>query len=59
MSCPFTQALFKQHKFYIPDGVQPGKLIKSIMKELKKDEVSYIAHYRLNRYFKMRLVGCR
>ena len=32
--------MLKQHKFFIPDGVQPSKLIKSIIKELKKAEVS-------------------
>ncbi|XP_031568389.1 lysine-specific demethylase 7B-like [Actinia tenebrosa] len=30
----------KYHKFFIPDGVQPGKLIRSLNKELKKAEKS-------------------
>ncbi|XP_048586432.1 lysine-specific demethylase 7A isoform X2 [Nematostella vectensis] len=33
-------AYVKHHKFYIPEGIQPGKLIRSINKELKKAEKS-------------------
>ncbi|XP_078342492.1 uncharacterized protein LOC144628287 isoform X2 [Oculina patagonica] len=34
------EAFTKHHKFFIPDSVSPGKLLKSIAKELKKTEKS-------------------